>query len=227
MNRTTSMSQLGSVDFPIESEQIPDSYVFHMGSGITSSYSYSNKPIEPAHFLDACRLCNRRLGHGRDIYMYRGDNAFCSVECREQQIAMDERKEKSAAGITGMKKGGQVSSSNRHENSKKGNFQTQTETVAAAWWTKGLHFLLRDSAILVLVKHSITSAIILPLMGICNPKKHYCTQVSHIPLTKKILFWTICNLLFSLSSWIFWYLNLAWAILWKKSYVTSEICLII
>lgn len=134
MNRTTSMSQLRSADFTIESEQIPipDSSGFLMGSGITTCYSYSNKPIEPAHFLDACSLCNRRLSDGRDIYMYRGDTAFCSEECRQQQIAMDERKEKATAGITGMKKGGQVSSSNRHENSKQGNFQAQTETVAAA-----------------------------------------------------------------------------------------------
>jgi len=132
MNRTTSMSQLGSTDFAVESEQIPDSSVFQMGPGIRSNYSYSNKPIEPAHFLDACHLCNRRLSDGRDIYMYRGDTAFCSVECRQQQITMDERKEKSAAGITGLKKGGQVSSSNRHENSNKGNFKAQTETVVAA-----------------------------------------------------------------------------------------------
>jgi len=136
MNRTTSMSQLGSADFIIESEQIRDPSVFLIGSGITSCYSCSNKPIEPAHFLDACRLCNRRLSNGRDIYMYRGDTAFCSVECRQHQIDMDERKEKSAAGITGMKKGGQVSSSNRHENSNKDNFQAQTETVVAAWWKK-------------------------------------------------------------------------------------------
>lgn len=50
--------------------------------------------VEPAHFLRACFLCKRRLGHGRDIYMYRDDRAFCSVECRHQQIVIDERKEK-------------------------------------------------------------------------------------------------------------------------------------
>lgn len=132
MNRTASMSQLGSADFAIESEQIPDSPVFPMGPGIRRSYCCTNKPVEPAHFLDACHLCKRRLSDGRDIYMYRGDTAFCSVECRQQQITMDERKEKSAAGVTGLKKGGQVSSSNRHENSNKGNFQAQKETVAAA-----------------------------------------------------------------------------------------------
>lgn len=46
------------------------------------------------HFLQTCGLCNCRLAPGRDIYMYRGDTAFCSLECREQQIKQDKRKEK-------------------------------------------------------------------------------------------------------------------------------------
>lgn len=71
MNRTASMSQLGSADFDIESEQIPDSPVFPMGPGIRRSYRCTNKPIEPAHFLDVFHICNRRLSDGRDIYMYR------------------------------------------------------------------------------------------------------------------------------------------------------------
>ncbi|CAK9166979.1 unnamed protein product [Ilex paraguariensis] len=50
--------------------------------------------METAHFLRTCGLCKRRLALGRDIYMYMGDTAFCSVECREQQMKQDERKEK-------------------------------------------------------------------------------------------------------------------------------------
>ncbi|XP_021284716.1 uncharacterized protein LOC110416904 [Herrania umbratica] len=50
--------------------------------------------IETAHFLRACGLCRRRLVPGRDIYMYRGDTAFCSLECRQQQMNQDEKKEK-------------------------------------------------------------------------------------------------------------------------------------
>ncbi|KAL8486978.1 hypothetical protein ACS0TY_023134 [Phlomoides rotata] len=49
---------------------------------------------ETAPFLRVCALCNRRLIPGRDIYMYRGDTAFCSLECRHQQMTQDERKEK-------------------------------------------------------------------------------------------------------------------------------------
>ncbi|CAH8345094.1 unnamed protein product [Eruca vesicaria subsp. sativa] len=43
-------------------------------------------------FLGNCGFCKRRLAPGRDIYMYKGDTAFCCVECREQQIEQDEGK---------------------------------------------------------------------------------------------------------------------------------------
>ncbi|KAF8032767.1 hypothetical protein BT93_D1609 [Corymbia citriodora subsp. variegata] len=46
------------------------------------------------HFLEACFLCKKPLGCNRDIFMYRGDTPFCSVECRQEQIEMDESKEK-------------------------------------------------------------------------------------------------------------------------------------
>ncbi|CAN6484739.1 unnamed protein product [Victoria cruziana] len=55
-----------------------------------------------AHFLRSCTLCKRRIGPGRDIYMYKGDTAYCSLECRQQQMNMDERKEK--CSLTSMKK---------------------------------------------------------------------------------------------------------------------------
>lgn len=51
---------------------------------------------ETAAFLRACGLCNRRLGPGRDTFMYRGDTAFCSLECRQQHMTIEEWKEKCA-----------------------------------------------------------------------------------------------------------------------------------
>lgn len=45
-------------------------------------------------FLDACYFCKRPLGHGKDIFMYRGDAAFCTEECRLRQISCDERRQK-------------------------------------------------------------------------------------------------------------------------------------
>ncbi|GLT79369.1 hypothetical protein SLA2020_508600 [Shorea laevis] len=44
----------------------------------------------PAAFLDHCFLCHQKLLPGKDIYMYKGDRAFCSEECRCRQILMDE-----------------------------------------------------------------------------------------------------------------------------------------
>ncbi|KAH7672344.1 Zinc finger RING/FYVE/PHD-type protein [Dioscorea alata] len=43
-------------------------------------------------FLHSCGMCRRLLGSGRDIYIYRGDNAFCSQECREQHIRKESLK---------------------------------------------------------------------------------------------------------------------------------------
>nr|GEZ51564.1 hypothetical protein [Tanacetum cinerariifolium] len=45
-----------------------------------------------AHFLSTCHECNKQL-HGKDIYMYRGEKAFCSIECRSMEIAQMEKEE--------------------------------------------------------------------------------------------------------------------------------------
>ncbi|KAJ4746480.1 hypothetical protein LUZ62_069526 [Rhynchospora pubera] len=49
---------------------------------------------EQHHFLDTCFLCKKLLSRNRDIFMYRGDTPFCSEECRNEQIVIDEAKEK-------------------------------------------------------------------------------------------------------------------------------------
>ncbi|KAG4210464.1 hypothetical protein ERO13_A02G050300v2 [Gossypium hirsutum] len=41
-------------------------------------------------FLEQCYLCKQKLLPAKDIYMYKGDKGFCSVECRCRQILMDE-----------------------------------------------------------------------------------------------------------------------------------------
>ncbi|CAG7908577.1 hypothetical protein BRARA_D02704 [Brassica rapa] len=50
---------------------------------------------EEPHFLESCSLCRKHIGLNSDIFMYRGDKAFCSKECREEQIESDEAKERS------------------------------------------------------------------------------------------------------------------------------------
>ncbi|KAI7752724.1 hypothetical protein M8C21_019631, partial [Ambrosia artemisiifolia] len=52
--------------------------------------------FDDVDFLSCCNLCKKKL-HGLDIFMYRGEKAFCSEECRYQQISIDERKEKYAS----------------------------------------------------------------------------------------------------------------------------------
>ncbi|KAK4370137.1 hypothetical protein RND71_009612 [Anisodus tanguticus] len=50
-----------------------------------------------ADFLNSCFLCKKHL-QGLDIFMYRGEKAFCSAECRCTQISIDEHKEKCGSG---------------------------------------------------------------------------------------------------------------------------------
>uniref|UniRef100_A0A0C9QVA5 TSA: Wollemia nobilis Ref_Wollemi_Transcript_6905_1909 transcribed RNA sequence n=1 Tax=Wollemia nobilis TaxID=56998 RepID=A0A0C9QVA5_9CONI len=62
--------------------------------------SFTDTPaFPPEDFLSVCYLCRRRLRDGKDIYMYRGDKAFCSVECRYQQILSDEKERSAAASV--------------------------------------------------------------------------------------------------------------------------------
>ncbi|PIN09663.1 hypothetical protein CDL12_17762 [Handroanthus impetiginosus] len=44
-------------------------------------------------FLKFCYSCQKKLD-GEDIYMYRGEKAFCSYACRSQEIEIDEEMEK-------------------------------------------------------------------------------------------------------------------------------------
>ncbi|KAF7817200.1 FCS-Like Zinc finger 10-like [Senna tora] len=46
-------------------------------------------------FLSFCYHCNKKLEEGKDIYMYRGEKAFCSLTCRALEIMIDEELEKS------------------------------------------------------------------------------------------------------------------------------------
>ncbi|BAT77117.1 hypothetical protein LR48_Vigan01g304600 [Vigna angularis] len=76
-------------------------------------------PFQSPTFLDQCFLCGKTLSPGKDIYMYKGDRAFCSVECRCKQIFWDEeeaiKKEKcSLAAMRPTSSSYSSSSSSRH-----------------------------------------------------------------------------------------------------------------
>ncbi|XP_010526125.1 PREDICTED: uncharacterized protein LOC104803775 [Tarenaya hassleriana] len=44
-------------------------------------------------FLSFCYFCNKKLEEGEDIYMYRGERAFCSTECRTEEMLMEEEED--------------------------------------------------------------------------------------------------------------------------------------
>ncbi|KAJ0979780.1 hypothetical protein J5N97_015254 [Dioscorea zingiberensis] len=63
----------------------------HSSTALRSSSNIHDQASSmTSSFLQSCFLCHRRLSHSKDIYMYRGDRAFCSEECRCMQIRMDE-----------------------------------------------------------------------------------------------------------------------------------------
>ncbi|KAL3818903.1 hypothetical protein ACJIZ3_004808 [Penstemon smallii] len=103
--RTTSMTgisfNLGDID-AAPPPPTPGAQLAMINGGydvLSPRYFRKNFPVveSTTDFLRSCGLCNRRLAPGRDIYMYRGDTAFCSLECREQQMKQDERNERRAA----------------------------------------------------------------------------------------------------------------------------------
>ncbi|XP_006303363.2 uncharacterized protein LOC17898135 [Capsella rubella] len=57
----------------------------------------SNPNISELCFLKTCHLCMKQLPLDKDVYMYRGDLGFCSRECRESQILIDDRKDLEAS----------------------------------------------------------------------------------------------------------------------------------
>lgn len=64
--------------------------------------SLENSPSFPSDdFLSHCCFCKKKLEVGKDIYMYRGEKAFCSYNCREQEMSLEEddlEREKPATG---------------------------------------------------------------------------------------------------------------------------------
>ncbi|KAL0912475.1 hypothetical protein M5K25_018448 [Dendrobium thyrsiflorum] len=56
--------------------------------------------VETAPFLRSCGLCKHSLNLGRDIFMYRGEIAFCSLECRQQLMNQEDRMKNSAPATT-------------------------------------------------------------------------------------------------------------------------------
>ncbi|KAL3626077.1 hypothetical protein CASFOL_029626 [Castilleja foliolosa] len=48
-------------------------------------------------FLERCKFCTKRIAQSADVFMYGNLGAFCTVECREIQIAIDRMVKKQRA----------------------------------------------------------------------------------------------------------------------------------
>ncbi|KAG7605444.1 FCS-Like Zinc finger 15 [Arabidopsis thaliana] len=59
-------------------------------TAVTTDTTNLRRCYQDSGFLEHCFLCRRKLLPAKDIYMYKGDRAFCSVECRSKQMIMDE-----------------------------------------------------------------------------------------------------------------------------------------
>ncbi|KAF9624971.1 hypothetical protein IFM89_016791 [Coptis chinensis] len=97
----------------------------------TRFYDTKCREQQLPHFLEACFLCKKPLGENRDIFMYRGDTPFCSEECRDEQIEIDEEKERNlkfASSMKTIRKDKQTKS----PTNKSQNYHVRTSTVAAA-----------------------------------------------------------------------------------------------
>ncbi|XP_062098471.1 FCS-Like Zinc finger 5-like [Humulus lupulus] len=90
----------------------------------SADFTQTTKSINTtSHFLRACFLCKRRLVPNRDIYMYRGISAYCSLECRQHQINHDEKMDKEAHASNSA-----ATSARPHVSTK-----SETTTVPALW----------------------------------------------------------------------------------------------
>ncbi|XP_047329096.1 FCS-Like Zinc finger 14-like [Impatiens glandulifera] len=78
-----------------ESDLVSSDSVFARRHEIETTLMAVSPVFRTANFLDSCNMCKKHL-LGLDIFMYRGEKAFCSAECRcKHIILMDEkRKEK-------------------------------------------------------------------------------------------------------------------------------------
>ncbi|KAK9139318.1 hypothetical protein Scep_008999 [Stephania cephalantha] len=104
-------------------------------SSSSYNYCYSSSPLPAINFLDSCYLCQKPLLLNKDIFMYRGDRAFCSEECRCRHICMDDeeslRREKCSMLAT-MKTSSSSASASRASH-RKANTTTNKNTRAGGF----------------------------------------------------------------------------------------------
>ncbi|CAM8883297.1 unnamed protein product [Rhodiola kirilowii] len=124
----SSSSSISTASLPRRSYSKMSSFRSFNGGATVSSPRYG-RLYEPrceyrqTHFLQTCAFCKKSIGDHMDIFMYRGDTPFCSEECRQEQIDIDEAREKKLKMSSAMKS---PSASKSHK------YSIRTSTVAAA-----------------------------------------------------------------------------------------------
>lgn len=76
---------------------IIESSCFELGCSASTQengYFVDHASYHSRSFLSVCFHCKRNLGQGKDIYIYRGERAFCSNECRYQGMLLEEEMSK-------------------------------------------------------------------------------------------------------------------------------------
>ncbi|KAK9941231.1 hypothetical protein M0R45_017848 [Rubus argutus] len=63
-----------------------------------SIWSSTSTQEHTSHFLDKCNYCRKTIGDKDEIYMYSSLSAFCSSECRIQQMLEDKLRERMMCG---------------------------------------------------------------------------------------------------------------------------------
>ncbi|XP_051192733.1 uncharacterized protein [Lolium perenne] len=110
MRRTTSVASLPPAPKQVRQEggagdisarAGPSSSASAVGTGAAAAWPRSDADglvgVVTAAFLAACFFCGKALGPGKDTYIYRGEVAFCSAECRERMIEQDEMMEQNCS----------------------------------------------------------------------------------------------------------------------------------
>ncbi|CAA7406710.1 unnamed protein product [Spirodela intermedia] len=64
--------------------------------GVIFSLEVAYQEKERRHSPDACFLCERPLRAFGDVFMYQGDKPFCSEDCRQEQIDLDDARDREA-----------------------------------------------------------------------------------------------------------------------------------
>ncbi|KAM3232987.1 hypothetical protein P3L10_018346 [Capsicum annuum] len=66
--------------------------IIYLMNHITDQYSENSLDQHSNCFLKSCFFCHKAISQHKEVYIYRGELGFCSADCRNKQIYLDELK---------------------------------------------------------------------------------------------------------------------------------------